>query len=549
MVNYSAKILNNAVSGLSAQQALLAAIGNNIANVNTEGYARRTVELQTRVSSSQGQQFSVGSGVQVGPIRRLTDVFLERLVRQSAGTQQANSVQADVMERVQSLFNLTGDGSTIGSALTAFFTATNDLTTNPSSIELRSNVISKVQDLVTAVRSTYEQIARLQTEADQRIAREVDSVNAISAQIAELNGLISSVEANGTTAADERDRRDVLVRQLGEKVSFDAVEQNDGSVQLTLDNGFTLVSGVTARALSVTASPSFATGPLPPSLEGGTLSYITYDYDAGAGTEHLDLTEVIGAGEGSLGGLLAVRGYADPTNTSAFEATGTLVQAASRIESIARALLTSVNSTYLGPDRDSGTVGHQASSGDLDGNAPSVFGLFDFEFSGIKDADGDGLPSAADLNDPTIGIDSFASRLTVAFSDPRRLAAALDASGGPPNPALFNPGDGSNMEALAALQFDDTTSFSIGSYSLTGSFDEAYNETVVYVGSQASRATQNTAVAQDQLATALNRRDQVSGVSLDEEFTRLITGQRAFEASARMIRVADELLQVIVGLI
>lgn len=549
MVNFSAKILNNAVSGLRAHQAVLAAIGNNIANVNTPGYARRTIELQTRTGGSSNETYNVGTGVQLGPLRRLTDVFLERLLRQSGGTKQANAVQADIMERVQSLYNLTGEGSTIGSALTAFFTATNDLTTNPSSIELRSNVIAKTQDLVTAIRSTYEQVAKLQTEADQRIAREVDAINGITQQIADLNAAISGGEANGSVAADERDRRDLLLQELAGKVSFEAVEQNDGSVQVTLSNGFTLVSGSTARTLSTTSSPSFAPGPLPPSLEGGVLSYIVYDYDPGAGTEHLDLTQVLADGEGSVGGLLAMRGYADVTNTSAFEATGTLVQVASRVEAIARALLTDVNALYLGPDRDAGTAGHQSSAGDLDGNNPDVFGLFDFEFTGVQDADGDGLPTVADLNAPAIGIDSFAARLTVAFTDPRRLAAALDASAGPPAAAVYNPGDGRNMEALAALQFDDTISFSMGSFSLTGTFDAAYNESVVYVGAEAARAIQNTAVAEDQLATVSNRRDQVSAVSLDEEFTKLISGQRAFEASARMVRVADELLQVIVGLI
>ena len=48
----------------------------------------------------------------------------------------------------------------------------------------------------------------------------------------------------------------------------------------------------------------------------------------------------------------------------------------------------------------------------------------------------------------------------------------------------------------------------------------------------------------------LNRmRETVSGVSLDEEMAQLIQYQRAFEASARLIRVADEMLQTILEML
>ncbi|RIL10773.1 MAG: flagellar hook-associated protein FlgK, partial [Proteobacteria bacterium] len=306
MTNFGAKILNNAVSSLAAQQALIANAGNNIANVNTTGYTRRSIELQTRFGGLGTTGIQIGNGVQVGGIRRIADEFLEKLLRESQASRSSYQTQDEFLSRIENLFSLTGDRPTIGSSLTSFYAAINDLSLNPSSIELRSNLIQKAQDLVENIRNTYNTLANLQSEADQRIGVELQTVNSITAQIANLNTLISQREAAGENiiASDERDARDQLLKELSEKLSFNKVELPDGSVTLTLSNGFALVNGSNSRALSLTTAPSFATSTLPPSLGGGVLGYIVYDYSAGSGTAHVDFTQDLMAGGGSIGGLL-----------------------------------------------------------------------------------------------------------------------------------------------------------------------------------------------------------------------------------------------------
>jgi flagellar hook-associated protein 1 len=541
MGSFGAKILNNAVSALSAQQALIANTANNIANVNTEGYARRVLSVQTRMDSGQSAGLKVGNGVEIGKLTRVADEFLNRLSRESAGSFYEHRTQVEFLDRIESMFSLTGDRLTIGSALTEFFDSLNTLSLNPASTELRADVIERAQDLVSVIGETYGTIAKLQSEADARLKVEIDVVNGLTAQIAELNQRIASREISGQVAADERDRRALLIDQLSERMSFNQVEASDGSVTLTLPNGFPIVSGSVSRELEVTADPTFAAGPLPPSLNGEVLSYVVYDYDSGVGSAHIDLTQFLQAGSGTIGGLLGLRGYADPTNTSAFEANGTLVELASRVEAITRELLTTFNEIYLGPDADV-APGLQPSALDLDGNPPDVFGLFDFDFAGVKDGDGDGAPSLADL--AATGLDNFSSRLQLAFTDPRRLAAARDLTGA----GELAPGDASNVFALAGLQ-DSQLSFSAGSYARTAKISEVFNELVGRVGNVSSRAKVDLSVSQDALIIAQNRRDEIQGVSLDEEFTNLIQFQKAFEANARMIRTSDEMLDIIVGLI
>ncbi|MBX7144132.1 MAG: flagellar hook-associated protein FlgK [Oligoflexia bacterium] len=544
MTNFGAKILNNAVGALAAQQAVIATASNNIANVHTPGYARRTIDLQTRVSRNSGSLVDVGNGVEIGKLVRATDQYLEAAARGAGSDKGLYSVQKDFLSRLNQLFDLTGDNPTVGTNLSSFFAAVDDLAADPASIPLRTNFIQKANDLVTSIKTTYDTIANLQAEADQRLGTEIETINSFTGQIATLNGAITSAERAGRVAADERDQRDQLLQKLAEKVSFSSIEGADGALTISLTNGFALVSGTTHRDLETTTSPTFASGPVPPSLKGAALSYIVYDYDSTAGASHIDLTQALKNGGGTVAGLLALRGYNDPTNTSAFDADGTLVQVASRVEALARELLTTVNQTYLGADRDSGTAVHDPSSGDLNGNTPSVYGLFDFTFVGTKDADGNGLPD--DLS--ALGIDNFASRLSVAFSDPRRVAAALDSGAGAPAAAVFAPGDGRNMLAISALQ-DSNHTFGVGSYSFSGTFDEEWSETVGYVGVQSNAVEVQSSVAEDKYTSALNSRDEVAGVSLDEEFTTLIKFQKTYQAAAKLIKVADQLLDQIVSII
>jgi flagellar hook-associated protein 1 FlgK len=555
MTNFGAKILNNAVGALNAQQAIIANLGNNIANVNTPGYSRREVSLETNFGRGSGTAINVGNGVRIGSLDRVSDDFIERLLRESQGNFGLNRIQSEFLGRIEGLFNLTGDRLTIGSTLSAFFTSLDDLASNPASIELRANVLERAQDLTDTIRNTYNSLARLQTEADQRLVTEMQTVNSILGQIGQLNGRIQVVERNGAgpEASDERDQRDLLLAQLAEKISFNSIELADGTVLISLANGLSLVNGSTVRTLGTTTTPSFAGGALPPSLEGGVLSYIVYDYDTtGNSPAHVDLTRTLKAGTGSVAGLLALRGYNDSSNTTAFEGDGVITEIASRVEALTRSLLTVFNTTYLGPDRDGVTAGHQPSSADLDDNNPAVFGFFDFEFSGVKDrgAIPDGLPTETDLIDITANTTTrnFSSILTLAISNPRQIAAARDASSGPPAIPVYAEGDNRNLLALIDLRSQPQTLTS-GSFSLTATWDQAYVETVTFVGNRSASVSVASSVAQSSLATAQARRDSISAVNLDEEFTRLIQAQKSYEASARMIRVADELLQQILQLI
>ncbi|NDC38401.1 MAG: hypothetical protein EBZ48_10160 [Proteobacteria bacterium] len=169
-----------------------------------------------------------------------------------------------------------------------------------------------------------------------------------------------------------------------------------------------------------------------------------------------------------------------------------------------------------------------------------MFGLF--TFSGAPVSTATGLPVLPGTTD------NFASQLQLAFTDPRKVAAARDASGGAPAAASYSPGDGRNIKSIADLQ-DQTNNFILGNYSFSGTFSDAYNETITKVGNEKTRAETDVKVATGNLETAQNKRDEVSGVSLDEEFTGLIKFQKAYQAAARMVKVGQDLLDEVIRLI
>lgn len=541
MTNYSSKILNIAVSSVNAQQAVLGGISNNIANANTPGYTRRTVLLSNNAVGGSAGGINIGSGVKVEDLIRYVDEFTNKSLRESTAEKFAAETRDDMLARAEAVFELTGERSTIGSTMTDFFSSLNDLALNPSSVELRSNVIQRAEDLVYAIKTSYQTLSDIQLEMDKRIVTEVDAVNTLTAQIASLNGSVTRVENSGRTAADERDRRDYLLGELSKKISFTTTETSDGTINVTLPSGLDLVSGSLSRSLSVTKTPTFLDANAPTMLGGATPNYVVFDYGGNGTQAHVDLTSEIGNGAGTLGGVLQVRGLYDTGETSPFEAKGPISETAARIESIARFLLVDFNQAYRGADEDSTVAGFQASTGDLDGQTPGVYGFFDFAFDGVKDVDGDGL--ADDLDNHT-GISNYASLLQLTSSDPRDIAVALDLNGAD-GATSFAPGDGSNIANLTALS-EVSQTFSVGDYTFTGTVHQVYVDAVSFIGNAKSTAAVDRTVAEFNYKISADRRDQEQGVSIDEEFSQLVVYQRAYEASARLIRLADELLKQIV---
>lgn len=543
-------LLDISQRALSANTQAIRVIGTNVANVNTPGFSRRKVNLVTERPVAFGQDDAAGTGVQVNDIVRQTDQYLnnELLARVADRTKQ--DARQGILARAEEPFALDSTGGKIGSQLSEFFSALDDLSLNPSDQALRNKVIQQGQSLTQSVNSAYNSLAQLQREADDRIRGVLSDVNTTTAAIADINRQIPTSEANGQQNLTLRDTRDQLLNHLAEKISFQKIMNSDGTESVVLNNGLTLVSGSDSRNLEFTTAPSFApVGGFPPGLDGGALGHIVYDFDKSSlGTSHVELSNILAAGGGEIGGLLGVRGVQALTDTTAFDAVGDIIDLASQVEGVARDLLLRFNSTYLG-NVDENTITpavFDASSGDLNGNSPNPFGLFSFPGAPLVTANG--LPNLSDLT--ASGFPSLANRITFQVSDPNNLAAAQDL-----NPVSgvksFAPGDATNIQALAALRNTaiDYSLYGVGTLSGTTTIEKLYQLTVSAAGTKSQDAKNQFSVAKDRESQVQEFQQSISGVSLDEEFAQLINFQRAFEASARIVRVGDELTQQILGLL
>lgn len=544
-------LLDISKRALFAQTQAIRVIGSNIANANTAGYSRRTAELVTTQPTSSAGLGEAGTGVEVAEIQRVVDTYLTNQEMGQISETSKFDIRNEILKRAESPFSLDSTAGHIGTDLSNFFSSLQDLAANPSSVPLRTSVIQSGQTLAQSIKNGFDQVASLQRETDDRISTEIDDVNRLTSQIADLNSQIAGSENGNGEALTLRDQREELMRQLSKLVSFDTVKTDDGAVLITLKNGFGLVTGSTARKLECTKAPTLGNpNPVFPSgLDGDALNHIVFDFDATkAGVSDVDLTSIFAAGGGEIAGLLTLRGIQTDSDITPYDAQGDLVTLGARVESIARDLLTRFNNSYRGPDEDSGTAGLQPSSGDLNNNSPGLFGLFTFVGANAGfDADNSGTIDGTELATAN-NAQNYATQIQFGFDDPRELAAALDL-----NPVAgaksFAPGDSANLDRLLAER-DNTVTYSLGSsLNETTTIEGLYNSTVSTAGRLASQASNDFNVAKDRESQVQELRASVSGVSLDEEFANLINFQRAFEASGRIVKVGDELMQQILQLL
>ena len=241
------------LSALLAQQRALATTSNNIANANTPGYSRQRVELNERPLERIGASF-VGTGVEVGNIRRLFDDLLAGQLRSAA----SGFNRLDTFSNLAaSLDNLLADSDTgISAGLTRFFNAVQDLADDPASTSARQVVLSEAGSLVSRFEIFDRRLAEVGREINSRLNASVIEINGLSESIADVNGkiLTSGGAAGGQIPADLLDQRERLLNRLSELANVSTVGQADGTLSVFVGNGQPLVLGTNANQLALESS-------------------------------------------------------------------------------------------------------------------------------------------------------------------------------------------------------------------------------------------------------------------------------------------------------
>ncbi|MBT4375506.1 MAG: flagellar hook-associated protein FlgK [Nitrospina sp.] len=552
--------LSSAKLGLLAQQLAIEVTGQNIANVETEGYSRQDVTFEAntpRHAIKYGSMHQIGTGVRVAGIERAHDQFLFEQIMDEGDLTGSTEVKKDIFEQLEILFN-EGSGRSLNDALSSFFASVHDLATNARGLPERADLVSKAENLASTFNQTGKQLYTIQRNIDATIATEVTEINLLTTQIGKLNENIHASEpASQYKANDLRDNRDRLVKELSKKIDIQLIEESDSQISLTLKDGTALVLKDQVFDLST-------------SINGNNESFYDVYIDTGSTTK--DITSTITGGE--------LRGYLDMRDTEVESILDKMnILSASFIQEF-----NGIHRAGFGVDGSSGldffsaldvTVDHDVDNTgtavvSMTNASPTTISVDEFEiaFTGSNAFTLNNLTTNASsgtftfTTGSTFNIkDGFAVTISGAAvsGDKVTFSVSEDSASGMAVSSTITAntrkiaagtttnGDGANALLMADLQ--NTLSFNSvtwsGSASGSYTFDEYYNAVVSTIGIE-SFSAQSTLRQQEGIMLQLNsRRESISGVSIDEEMIKMIKFQQAYNASARMISVVDEMLDTL----
>ena len=237
-------------NGLNVYRVATEVTSENIANVNTPGYSRQRVLLESAPSTTSNG-FPLGTGVAISSVERYYDGLLQQQLVNAQSTQGFDTTKSSAMQQIEPVFNeVTTDG--LGAAISNYFSSWQDLTLNPAGSAERQAVLSRTQILTDTFHSVSKNLNDVISNQNNSLKPLTDSINATLTGIAQLNGQIKPTQLLGGNANEIRDQRDQLIRDLSAQIGITYTENSDGTTDVQFaDSGAALVTGSTAGSFSL----------------------------------------------------------------------------------------------------------------------------------------------------------------------------------------------------------------------------------------------------------------------------------------------------------
>lgn len=253
MLTYTSNLIGNlhiARQSLMTQQTGLNVVGQNVANVNTEGYTRKRLVLE-----AQGNF----GGVSADSIKRYVDDFANARLAEEESTFGFNKQKSEILEHVSELFNDLQDTG-LGSSLDNFFGALRTLESNPSDLTSRQEVLVRGDELSETFNRVANELEGVRRGMDDLLRASVAEVNSRVEEVANLNEQISMQIAFKQDPSDNQDTRERLILELSEHIDLNYIEDSKGQYTVFLEGGMPLVEGNNFSTLyiSPTAAPGAA---------------------------------------------------------------------------------------------------------------------------------------------------------------------------------------------------------------------------------------------------------------------------------------------------
>lgn len=233
-------VLSSALSGLHATEQHLDVIARNIANAETSGYTRKTVNREAIIANTES------SGVRIRSIGRELDALLQGELRNATSAMAATDAISRALDQLDTLIGAPGGAYSLDTLFNAFGQSLQELAATPESPSARQEVLTAAQTLAQRLNQTSDQIQRLRSEADRGLASAASEANAALQQIEVLNARIIEGSSGGVPPADLLDERDRQIDKLAELFDIDVFTRENGDLSIFTRSGISLFDGVAA---------------------------------------------------------------------------------------------------------------------------------------------------------------------------------------------------------------------------------------------------------------------------------------------------------------
>lgn len=550
-------------SGLQNSQNALNTTANNLANVETTGYVRQQVLFSDRDYNTFDKKSAIsmqqaGLGVNIADVVHTRDYFLDKYYRTENGRQAFYDATNEAVQEVITSFQEL-EGTTFQSGMYDFWTAFQEFAKIPDSSVNQNLIIQKGTLFIERAQGIYDNMKSYQSKINLKVSESIDRINELGHTIQELNLQIQKVEAGKIeTAMTLRDERDNALDELSKYAQIDFEETSDGIVKVKLE-GVRFVDEVHVFEMGqkVDRMTGFIT-PTWPHLSDESLGQYTEVFDYS-----VDISSEMDTDIGILKAQVLARGdrianYTDVAGLTADQyndgaGMSVMLSAQAEFDQLVHGVMTAINDV-LSPlttasftaadgmvynnvkiwDEEKGCVGN-------DGQKPGreLFVRRGMErYTAVEGNDGKtyyvyneedttdtskmyttyGVSINQDLLEAESNLPYLRQNGEVAQSMAEELAAIWENKG-----LILNPND------------TDPCTF------------EGYYEK--FMNGLATKGNVYESVAQSlsgSVASIENQRQQVIGVSADEELTNMIKYQNAYNAASRYINVISEMLEHII---
>ena len=334
--------LNIGYTGLNAAQIGINTTSHNISNAETEGYTRQRV-ITAAATPLYTEPGNVGNGVEVMDVQRIFDNFVFDRYTSVSADKEYSDYETKVLEELSTYFPEI-DGVGIKADLAAYYDAWQTFADNPDNEAIKVNLAAQTETLAQHIVETQDQVQNLQMQVNEELAVNINEVNELAEELAELNKAIDIAESGGVayTANDLRDKRNVIERTLsqliGSEVNQGQLTSNTqidsssntrtGSYTLSV-NGFNLVDGSSYHPLHV-------------SKENSSSGFYEISYERQDGVL-VPMEENLKGGK--VGAILDLRGGTLDT-TSGMPTDGILQDVVTQFDAFAKGFIEATNNLY-----------------------------------------------------------------------------------------------------------------------------------------------------------------------------------------------------------